>query len=374
MINITKTNDGNIYRGRMVGVNCRRRRGGANACIAFAFAFALLLCLRSNVYLTGRMSSSTVGRAGGDEGIERRIDDDVGRSMTPSRIFVEPRDVANIGMNHNDIVDDDDDDDDDDDNDKDNEDDDADRSGSSISRYDDVDNDATVGSSSSNQNRTLAVISACIPGDRFDAEYINASLSNKQRYCDRWEAICILSRERGFNNQRPGGGGTNRRDYSPKWEKLHSIINTMELMTHVDWLLWLDCDAAFTNYDIDWRIHMNDYLDDSRVLLASRDDNGINLGVFLLPNTPYARFFVEMMLEERHDVERRGLFHKDQNALKNLLEKSSQLKRSINDGVPQGMINSVSSFLPPHRQPPKKSEVMPSLPPSYRFVREEGNV
>jgi hypothetical protein len=48
------------------------------------------------------------------------------------------------------------------------------------------------------------------------------------------------------------------------------------------------------------------------------------------------------MLEERHDVERMGLFHKDQNALKYLLKKSSQLNRSIDDSVPQGKINSVS--------------------------------
>ena len=49
-----------------------------------------------------------------------------------------------------------------------------------------------------------------------------------------------------------------------------------------------------------------------------------------------------MMLHEKHDIERTGLFHTDQNALKNLLKKSSQLERSIDDNVPQGKMNSVS--------------------------------
>jgi hypothetical protein len=89
-------------------------------------------------------------------------------------------------------------------------------------------------------------------------------------------------------------------------------------------------------------MHLDGYLDRLKVLLVSKDVNGINVGVFLVPNTPYSRFFVEMMSEERHDVERMGWFHKDQNALKNLLKKSSQLERSIDDSIPQGKMNSVS--------------------------------
>ena len=185
----------------------------------------------------------------------------------------------------------------------------------------------------SSVNQSLAVISVCIPGGRFNTEYIDASLSNKQYFCDKWGAKCILSRELMHPE--------NDRNYSPKWEKLFSIIKTMHA-TDADWLMWLDCDAAFTNFDIDWKTHLDGYLDRSKVLLASKDGNGINLGVFLVPNTPYSRFFIEMMLGERHDVERTGLFHKDQNALKNLLNKSSQLERSIDDTVPQGKINSVS--------------------------------
>ena len=136
-------------------------------------------------------------------------------------------------------------------------------------------------------------------------------------------------------------GTTTTREYSPKWEKLLRITETMYTID-VDWLLWIDCDAAFTNFDVDWRVHLADHLDASNVLVTSQDRAGINLGVFLLPNTPYARFFVELMSEERHDIERRGLSHKDQSALKNLLAKSPQLACSIDDGVPQGMMNSVS--------------------------------
>ncbi len=88
--------------------------------------------------------------------------------------------------------------------------------------------------------------------------------------------------------------------------------------TDAKWLMWLECDAAFTNFDIDWKMHLDGYLDRLKVLLALKDVNGINLGAFLVPNTPCFRFFVEMMSDERHNVERMGRFHKDQNALKNL--------------------------------------------------------
>ena len=39
---------------------------------------------------------------------------------------------------------------------------------------------------------SLAVVSVCIPGPRFSSEYINASLSNKQLFCDTWGAKCVL--------------------------------------------------------------------------------------------------------------------------------------------------------------------------------------
>jgi hypothetical protein len=38
--------------------------------------------------------------------------------------------------------------------------------------------------SQSSVNESLAVISVCIPGDRFNTEYIDASLSNKQHFCE----------------------------------------------------------------------------------------------------------------------------------------------------------------------------------------------
>lgn len=179
-------------------------------------------------------------------------------------------------------------------------------------------------------NCTLAVISACIPGARFNSKYIDASLSNKQYFCDKWGAECILSRERLHSENK---------NYSPKWEKIFLINRTMHT-SHADWFIWLDCDAAFTNFDIDWITHLHSYLDRTKVLIASKDKNGINLGVFLVPNTPSSKLFIEKMWDERHNVERRGHFHKDQSALQFLLKTSPQLSQSINGNVPQEKINS----------------------------------
>ena len=68
--------------------------------------------------------------------------------------------------------------------------------------------------------------------------------------------------------------------------------------------MWLDCDAAFTNLQIDWRKHLRGYLDRDKVLIASKDKNGINLGVLFVPNTEQARKFILTLYEMRHWVER----------------------------------------------------------------------
>ena len=232
---------------------------------------------------------------------------------------------------------------------------------------------ASSSSSSSSSNATLSnsttlvVLSVCIPGERFSDEYVHASLYNKQTFCNKWGVECILSNQRLApndppppsiftastynikNSKNPTTTTTKKKStlplkpYSPKWEKLYLLNRTLHTHPNADWLMWLDCDAAFTNLDIHWQTHLHPYLlDNTKVLVASKDKAGINLGVFFIPNTPPAKQLIKLLWEERHHVERYKFFLKDQVALQRVLKARPQIQRYIYTDVPQRTINSVS--------------------------------
>jgi len=191
------------------------------------------------------------------------------------------------------------------------------------------------------EHSSLAVISACIPGKRFSADYVNASLANKQSFCDKWGATCILSREN-HDVENP--------TYHAKWEKLYQINRTLHT-SDADWIMWLDCDAAFTNLAIDWRTHLRGHLDSSKVLITSKDKNGMNLGVLFIPNTVEAHEFIDELYEMRHYVEKfpntRDL--KDQAALTELLKAQPKWAGLVDATVPQEKINSYLDNSDGHR-------------------------
>lgn len=73
-------------------------------------------------------------------------------------------------------------------------------------------------------------------------------------------------------------------------------------------------------------------------MVVSKDYNGINLGVFLVPNTKQSRDFISILYQKRHLIDKR--FHnKDQEALKELLEEQPHLKERIRI-IKQELINS----------------------------------
>lgn len=115
----------------------------------------------------------------------------------------------------------------------------------------------------------LVVISVCVPGKRFSPEYIQASLSNKRKFCNEWGAQCVLATEL---------HGSENKTYSAKWEKLYQINEMLISDYDFDWIMWMDCDAVFTNIRIDWRKHLSPYLDDSKVLVASKGESQGALG------------------------------------------------------------------------------------------------
>ena len=164
---------------------------------------------------------------------------------------------------------------------------------------------------------SLAVVSACIPGERFSTEYINMSHNNKLHYCKRYHAKCILPIKR-VNNQS---------DLHTKWDKLYHINRTMHT-EQVDWVLWMDCDTAFTNFEINWYTHLGKHLNTSQLMVVAKDDAGINLGVFLVPNTQLSRKFIQKMYQLRFQLDK-IFFHKDQSALKHLIKKNPEIESRI---------------------------------------------
>eukprot|EP00956_Cyclotella_meneghiniana_P041659 scaffold234121_cov30-Cyclotella_meneghiniana.AAC.2 len=154
------------------------------------------------------------------------------------------------------------------------------------------------------------------------------SHTNKLRYCERYRAKCILPTARVDGNSK----------VHKKWDKLYYINHTL-ITQEVDWVLWMDCDAAFTNYEINWYTHLKTYLNTSQLMVVAKDFNGINLGVFLVTNTQVSRTLIEDMYKQRFaiDKDRKFLF-KDQSALKQLIKKNSSIESSI-EIVPSKLMN-----------------------------------
>ena len=180
-----------------------------------------------------------------------------------------------------------------------------------------------------NKTRTspsLAIVSACIPGQRFPPEYIRISHQNKLNYCQRYNARCIL----------PSHRVEEKSGLHAKWDKLYHIKHTLDT-EHVDWVLWMDCDAVFTHFEIDWYQHLKPYLNSTRLMLVSKDSGGYNLGVFLVPNTDASKKFIDDMYKQRWSLDKK-FFHKDQTALKVMIEKHPSIEERIKV-VPQKVMN-----------------------------------
>jgi hypothetical protein len=235
----------------------------------------------------------------------------------------------------------------------------------------------TTNNNSLSNSTNLVVLSVCIPGERFSSEYIHASFYNKQSFCNKWGVECILSNHRLASDaassttiittdQKSNTKQKKLLVYSPKWEKLYLLNRTLHTHPHADWLMWLDCDAAFTNLDIDWRTHMHPYLQDktSKVLIVSKDKAGINLGIFFIPNTPPAKQLIKLLWEERHHIEKYNFFLKDQVALQRVLKARPQIQRYISSDVPQWKINSVRNSTIRER----KRESDDGVSPLYYFT------
>lgn len=162
----------------------------------------------------------------------------------------------------------------------------------------------------------MSVVSVCIEGKRFNKDFIHASLSNKQKWCKHNNVPCFLYDEKHY-------------EHHPKWDKLTRVIDILE-RGESDWVLWMDCDAAFSNFIIS---NKEELFDRNYDMVTSKDKNGINLGTFLVKKSSIQ--LLKDMYSMKHIVDARG-GHKDQQALKMVMQKQSVSIKY----VPQRYMNS----------------------------------
>ena len=92
--------------------------------------------------------------------------------------------------------------------------------------------------------------------------------------------------------------------------RIRKVLSTNQFQ----WVLWMDCDAIFTNFSIHWRDQLQPNPSDA--LTLAKDHNYYNTGVMLVSNTDAALHLLSDMLQERFAIDRWIVGWKDQEALR----------------------------------------------------------
>ena len=170
----------------------------------------------------------------------------------------------------------------------------------------------------------ITVVSMCTAMDRYKNPTLRSvSLQNKMDWCELWDQPCKM-----FNQLKP------MQTDHPKWDKL---LHVQRILKHANtsWILWMDCDAIITNYDVT----PDDILTQiptTAHLVLSHDKNGRNLGVFLLRVSAQSRELVSNMIS--HIPRLKGSAWKDQQALIEVIKANPRTTKLI-FRVPQKRFN-----------------------------------
>lgn len=98
---------------------------------------------------------------------------------------------------------------------------------------------------------------------------------NKKLYCDYWGYPYHI-RTSGFK-------------YTPAYEKIKLVLDTLNEHPEYDWVYWVDTDTLITNF----YIKLESFVDDRYNIVIAKDINGINSGSMMLKNTPETRAYLE---------------------------------------------------------------------------------
>ena len=134
---------------------------------------------------------------------------------------------------------------------------------------------------------TIGVVSSCLQSNKYDNELSQASLANKQEYCDRHEYVNCFLHNVSVDSR-----------FSPQWNKFPLLSKSLRTN---DVVVWMDCDAIFLNMTLTFKDIGLLALEKDVVL--TKDHNGVNTGVFAVKRTAWAENFLSMLYAQRVSVD-----------------------------------------------------------------------
>lgn len=164
----------------------------------------------------------------------------------------------------------------------------------------------------------LSVISHCtVGGKRYTKELQQASFANKRRWCNAIGVKCYMlshdihEKHHAHNNR------------GKQWDKIVSFRDTLKKLPENYWLLWLDCDAIFTNTTTKI-FHQLTATD--KELIFNKDYNGFNFGVFMMKRTNWTLGFLNRIYE---GIRTETHINAEQTYTNKLIEQYSEVRNKI---------------------------------------------
>lgn len=109
---------------------------------------------------------------------------------------------------------------------------------------------------------------------------------SKETYCKKYGADYLFNNEVYYDTS-----------CSPGWNKIRYI---RENLKDYDYLMWMDDDAGFVNFDRNIFNYMVNTIED-KTLLICKDLNGINSGIMLLKNSTETKEFLDTVWNRRKE-------------------------------------------------------------------------
>ena len=183
-------------------------------------------------------------------------------------------------------------------------------------------------------------------------------MENKKAFCNKWGVRCELHSSVTGDGARPHGvpwdtfhsrgmaqkKRKKKESKNLRYEKLYRLLEVMEEAEEpepgakVGWVMMMDCDAVFTDFNIDWREQWRGIHSTNTVMVGGLDKNGFNAGVYIIPQTKVALWFVQQVEAAIPQAVRSGLKWRDQRAMLIALEENPGCRAMVRS-VPRRRVN-----------------------------------
>eukprot|EP00045_Choanoeca_perplexa_P004896 m.41382 g.41382 ORF g.41382 m.41382 type:complete len:324 (+) comp12827_c0_seq3:94-1065(+) len=179
---------------------------------------------------------------------------------------------------------------------------------------------------------------ACLPpafhAPDLNIAFVFGSVPSKSRFND-YESLCE-ERLRAYVRHRPSyhyldmsqvmisASSRFPNGVRNNWAKLNALQHVLRADSDFDWVVWMDRDVYISNVNIRFEQVLAATNNDT-VIVISRDDEGINSGVFALRNTDVGR----RLLNEWMSYRGRFAFPRDQKALRDIYNRRAGVRMNL---------------------------------------------